>query len=141
MASRCSTALVEPPNAITTAIAFSNASRVMICRAVMPLRSISTTAWPERRANPSRRRSVAGGAALPGNDMPRASAALAIVFAVYMPPHAPSPGQIARSIRSTSSRLISPRAQAPTASNASMIVTSFSVPSVSVTRPGRIDPA
>ena len=36
MASRCSTALVDPPNAITTAMAFSNASRVMICRAVMP---------------------------------------------------------------------------------------------------------
>ena len=41
-----------------------------------------------------------------------------------MPPQAPSPGQIARSITSTSSRDISPREQAPTASNASMIVTS-----------------
>ena len=50
MASRCSTALVEPPKAITTAIAFSNASLVRICRAVMPCRSISTTAIPVRRA-------------------------------------------------------------------------------------------
>ena len=73
--------------------------------------------------------------------MPSASAADAIVFAVYMPPQAPSPGQIARSMRSTSSRLISPRAQAPTASKASMIVTSRLVPSVSVTRPGMIEPA
>ena len=59
-----------------------------------------------------------------------------VVFAVYIPPQAPSPGQIARSMVSRSSRLISPRAQAPTASNASMIVTS-----VSPTRPGMIEPA
>ena len=50
MASRCSTALVEPPKAITTAMAFSNASLVRICRAVMPWRSSSTTAMPLRRA-------------------------------------------------------------------------------------------
>ena len=99
------------------------------------------TACPLRRANPSRRRSVAGGAALPGSDMPIASAALAIVLAVYIPPQAPSPGQIARSMASTSSRGIKPREQAPTASNASMIVTSRSVPSDSFAMPGRIDPA
>ena len=73
--------------------------------------------------------------------MPIASATEAMVLAVYMPPQAPSPGQMARSMRSTSSRLISPRAQAPTASNASMIVTSFSVPSSSLTQPGAIVPA
>ena len=141
IASRCSTALVEPPNAITTAIAFSNASLVKMSRAVMPRRSSPTTASPLRRAYPSRRRSVAGGAALPGSDMPSASAALAMVLAVNMPPQAPSPGQMARSIASTSSRGINPRAQAPTASNASMIVTSRSVPSDSLARPGRIEPA
>ncbi|CAB4543010.1 unannotated protein [freshwater metagenome] len=59
-----------------------------------------------------------------------------MVFAVYMPPHAPSPGQIALSILSTSSSEIKPRAHAPTASNASMIVTSR--PS---TLPGIIEPA
>ena len=73
--------------------------------------------------------------------MPRASPMEAIVFAVYMPPQAPSPGQIARSMRSRSSRLILPALQAPTASKASMIVTSFSVPSVSLTQPGAIEPA
>ena len=36
MASRWSTALVEPPRAITTAMAFSKASLVMICRGRMP---------------------------------------------------------------------------------------------------------
>ena len=99
----------------------------------MPWRISSTTASPDRRAKPSRRRSTAGGAAEPGSDMPIASAALAIVLAVYMPPQAPSPGQMARSIASTSSRDISPRAQAPTASKASMIVTSRSEPSDSLT--------
>ncbi len=73
--------------------------------------------------------------------MPSASAALAMVFAVYMPPQAPSPGQTARSIASTSSRDISPRAQAPTASNASIRVTSRSVPSDRRARPGSVDPA
>ena len=136
IASRCSTAFVEPPSAMTTAIAFSNASVVRMSRVVMPRRSSSTTASPEATANPSRRRSTAGGAAEPGSESPSASAALAIVFAVYMPPHAPSPGQMARSISSTRSRVIRPRAQAPTASNASMIVTSL--PS---TWPGRVEPA
>ena len=37
--------------------------------------------------------------------------------------------------------IIRPAAQAPTASKASMIVTVFSVPSVSLAMPGRIDPA
>ena len=102
----------------------------------MPWRSIPTTASPERCAKPSRRRSTAGGAAEPGSDMPSASPTAAIVLAVYIPPQAPSPGQIARSMRSTSSRVILPARQAPTASKASMIVTSR--PS---TWPGMIEPA
>ena len=64
-----------------------------------------------------------------------------MVLAVYMPPHAPSPGQMARSMMSTSSRDIRPREQAPTASKASMIVTSRSEPSVSLALPGMIEPA
>jgi hypothetical protein len=128
--------LVDPPKAITTAIAFSNASRVRICRAVMPFSIMVTTASPDARAIPSRRRSTAGGLAEPGSAMPSASAALAIVFAVYMPPQAPSPGQMARSMASTSSRVISPRRHAPTASKASAMFTSRSP-----TYPGRIEPA
>ncbi|CAB4572349.1 unannotated protein [freshwater metagenome] len=84
----------------------------------------STTAAPDATAYESRRRSTAGGAADPGNESPIASPILAIVLAVYIPPQAPSPGQIARSIASTRSRVIKPRAQAPTASKASIIVTS-----------------
>ena len=125
IASRCSTAFVEPPNAITTAIAFSNASgsgSVAGRDALLEQRDDGLAGAPR----------VAVAAAVDGGrrgrcraaTCPSASAALAIVFAVYMPPQAPSPGQMARSIASTSSRLIRPRAQAPTASNASMIVTS-----------------
>ncbi len=50
IASRCSTMLVEPPSAMPTAMAFSNASLVRIWRAVMPLFSRFTTASPERCA-------------------------------------------------------------------------------------------
>ena len=41
MASRCSTALVEPPSAITTVIAFSKAARVMMSRGLMSALSSS----------------------------------------------------------------------------------------------------
>ena len=82
-----------------------------------------------------------GGAADPGRLMPSASATEAMVFAVYIPPHAPSPGQMARSMRSRSSSLMVPALQAPTASKASMMVTFFSVPSERRTQPGAIDPA
>ena len=75
MASRCSTALVEPPNAMTTAMAFSKASLVRMSRAVMPRRSSSTTASPLTAGELVAALSMAGGAALPGNDIPSASAA------------------------------------------------------------------
>ncbi len=64
-----------------------------------------------------------------------------MVFAVYMPPQAPSPGAKAHSIRFASSRLILPALTAPTASKESMIVMSFSVPSDSLTQPGAMVPA
>ena len=47
MASRWRTALVEPPRAMTTAMAFSNASFVMIWRGRMFWRSSSITALPD----------------------------------------------------------------------------------------------
>jgi hypothetical protein len=117
MASRCSTALVLPPSAEVTAMAFSNAFLVMIMRGVMPRRSRLTTASPAIRASLSRRPSMAGGDAVPGSDMPIASAMLLIVLAVNMPPHAPSPGHALRSISPSSSSVILPSAHAPTASN------------------------
>jgi len=44
--------------------------------------------------------------------MPSASAAAAMVFAVYIPAHEPSVGQACRSISSSSSCVIRPSAQA-----------------------------
>jgi hypothetical protein len=72
--------------------------------------------------------------------MPSASATEAIVFAVYMPPHEPSPGANAHSMRFASSSLISPALTAPTAAKESMIVMSCSLPSDSFTQPGAIEP-
>jgi hypothetical protein len=135
MASRCSTALVEPPSAEVTAMAFSNAFLVMIMRGVMPRRSRLTTASPGHRASLSRRPSMAGGDAVPGSDMPMASAMLLIVLAVNMPPHAPSPGHALRSISPSSSSVIVPIAHAPTASNT--LVMSVALP---LWLPGMIEP-
>ena len=116
MARRCRTALVLPPNALTTAIAFSNAFFVMMSRGRMPKRNKFITASPARSASPSRRASTAGGEAVPGRLMPNASAIDDIVFAVNIPPHAPSPGHALRSISLSSSSVIVPSACAPTAS-------------------------
>ena len=121
---------------MTTAIAFSNASLVMICRAVIPRRISSTTALPDSTADSSRRRSGAGGDAEPGSAIPIASETAAIVLAVNIPPQAPSPGHALRSIASRSARVMAPTAQAPTPSKASCRVMSLP-PS----RPGRIEPA
>jgi len=65
--------------------------------------------------------------------MPSASATDAIVFAVYIPPQAPSPGTIAHSIFLSSSSLIVPALHAPTPSKESMIVTSLKEPSACLT--------
>ena len=49
IAMRCNTALVEPPRAITTTMAFSKASRVMIRRGLRSRSSRFRTAAPARR--------------------------------------------------------------------------------------------
>ena len=112
-------ALVDPPNAITTVIAFSNAFLVIMSRAVIPKRIKLTTASPAAYASASRLLSIAGAEALPGNAIPKASATELMVFAVNIPPHAPSPGHAALSISPNSDSVIFPKAQAPTPSNTS----------------------
>ena len=125
IASRCSTALVEPPSAMTTAIAFSNASLVMMS----PRGDPRLDQLDDGLARP-RARTRRGGGPAPAGRRSRAATCpaprppTAIVLAVYMPPQAPSPGQIARSIASSSSAVIMPGAGTRRrASNASMIVT------------------
>ena len=98
IAIRCSTALVEPPSTITTTIAFSKAARVMMSRGLRSSSSRLRIAAPARRHSSSFAGSSAGVDELYGSDMPSASIADAIVFAVYMPPHAPAPGQAWRTM-------------------------------------------
>ncbi len=60
MAIRCSTALVEPPRAMTTTMAFSNALRVMMSRGLMSRSSSMRIAAPARRHSSSLAGSSAG---------------------------------------------------------------------------------
>ena len=110
-------------------MAFSKDFLVMMSLVVIPSLSKLITDSPANFASGSRRLSTADGDDEPGSDIPIASEALAIVFAVYIPPHVPALGQAAFSIRSRSSSDIKPRALAPTASNEVTIFTLISVPS------------
>ncbi len=125
IASRCSTALVEPPTAITTAIAFSNALRVMIFFGVRSRATSSSSARPLAAALSRFSASTAAIVELPGRLMPSASIALDMVFAVYMPPHEPLPGIAQRSICTKSVSFILPAPCAPTASKTETTVRSL----------------
>ncbi len=108
IASQCSTALVEPPVAITTAIAFSSDLRVMMS---FGRRFACTAATSTCMLCAALSRFSASSAAMVeeyGSDMPTASIEEDIVLAVYMPPHAPTPGSARRSMQSKSSRSILP---------------------------------
>ena len=119
MASRWSTALVEPPMAATTVMAFSKASRVRMSRGLTHISRSRSTTSPACREVLSLLLSTAGMEAAPGRDIPRASMAAAMVLAVNSPAQEPSPGQ-ARSSSSVSSWLgRTPLEWAPTASNTS----------------------
>ena len=125
MASRCSTAFVLPPTAMITVMAFSKASRVRMAFGRMS-RSMRCS---RARALSALEVAFSASTALMvleyGRLMPIASKALLMVFAVYMPPHAPLPGQACRSMPSNSSRVIFPAWKAPTASNTLTMVRSF----------------
>ena len=116
MARRWSTALVEPPRAMTTVMAFSKASFVMMSSGRMPRLMRSKTAMPAARASAALAGEVAFCAELLGKDMPRASMALAMVLAVYMPPQEPAPGMAFSSISASSRSSSWPLACSPTAS-------------------------
>ena len=60
IAMRCSTALVEPPRAMTITIAFSNAARVMTSRGLTSFSISARTTAPARRHSSSLAGSVAG---------------------------------------------------------------------------------
>ena len=104
MASRCSTALVEPPRAIATVMAFSNALRVRMSDGLISCLIRSSTALPAALQSSSLVRDTASCAELFGRLMPSASMTEAMVFAVYMPPQLPGPGM---AVFSTSSNCLS----------------------------------
>ena len=84
--------MVEPPVAITSAIAFSIDLRVMMSRGFRSFLIASTSTFADCAAESA---FSASGEAIcdePMRLMPSASNDEDIVFAVYMPPHAPTDG-------------------------------------------------
>ena len=118
IARRCRTAFVEPPVAITTAMAFSNAFRVRIWLGRIWRRMASVSARADSAVLSSFSDSPAVIVEEYGRLMPMASMAEDIVFAVYMPPQEPTPGQEWRSISRSSASPIRPALYSPTASKA-----------------------
>ena len=122
-ASRCSTTLVEPPEATAAAVALANARRVRMPLAAAAL-SAAMMSSPASCATRGLASSAAGTLLYPSGDSPSTSITIDIVLAVYWPP-APGPGQATRSSSSRSARLIRPAATAPIASNTSPTATDW----------------
>src|SRR5690606_9928366 len=112
-AMRWRTALVEPPSTVTNVMAFSKAARVMMSLGRRSRSRSPRSAAPAAVHSSSFAGSVAGMDALYGSVMPRASAALAIVLAVYMPPQAPAPGHACRTTCSNRGVSMVPARSAP----------------------------
>ena len=113
MASRCSTAFVEPPLAATLAIVFSSDLRVMICEGLRLARTASINMWPALRVAASFSGEVAGTPESSMGEMPRISPLMAMVLAVNWPPHAPAPGQAFASSASSPASSMRPAAKEP----------------------------
>mmetsp|Transcript_19236 Transcript_19236/g.59337 ORF Transcript_19236/g.59337 Transcript_19236/m.59337 type:complete len:219 (-) Transcript_19236:664-1320(-) len=113
MAIMCSTALVEPPVTMIIVRAFSKAALVMMSFGLRSRSSSVRMALPARRHSSTFSGESAGELDEYGSDMPSASMAVAIVLAVYMPPHAPRPGHAFRTTACRSSSEILPYAYSP----------------------------
>ena len=123
MASRCMTALVDPPVALTTVTAFSKALRVMMSDGRMLFSSSRLMAGPTFAISSRFACDTAGLDDEYGSDMPMASTAEAMVLAVYMPPHDPAPGHALWMMSSYAASSILPAVRAPYASNADRMLT------------------
>ncbi|MNY40997.1 hypothetical protein D3C86_1757780 [compost metagenome] len=108
MASKCRNAFVEPPKAITTVIAFSNAFFVIMSLGYISCSSSDITCLPAATHSAALSGEMAGVEEEPGRLMPIASAAAAIVLAVYIPPQDPGPGQTLHSTLWSCSSVIFP---------------------------------
>ena len=114
IASRCSTALVEPPSAITVVMAFSKArARQDVARPQVRARRGRPPRPRPARHRPRFSGETAAWAELFGRLSPSASMAEAMVLAVYMPPHEPAPGQACDSRSASSASVIRARGVLP----------------------------
>ncbi len=109
MARRWSTALVEPPEAATLAMAFSMPVRVMSFDGRRSLRAAAMTSSPAVREAACLSGDVAGTPERSMGEIPRNSQAMAMVLAVNWPPQAPAPGQAEASSTSSAASSIWPR--------------------------------
>lgn len=113
IAIKCSTALVLPPVAITNTIAFSKLALVIMSLGLISRFINSNKYLPANRHSTFFSGSSAGVELEYGRLIPNASIALAIVFAVYIPPHAPGPGHEFFTISARSASSMSPAAKPP----------------------------
>mmetsp|Transcript_38058 Transcript_38058/g.113089 ORF Transcript_38058/g.113089 Transcript_38058/m.113089 type:complete len:235 (+) Transcript_38058:850-1554(+) len=148
IAMRWMVAFVDPPVTITSRTAFSKACFVMISRGLRPtamqccsastaLRTSDTFSGCSPPFPPLAAGSQAGMEDEYGTDMPSVSIADAMVLAVYIPPHAPGPGQACRTTSSRVSSSIFSVTNSPYAWKAEMM-SSFS--SLSGRQPARMVP-
>jgi hypothetical protein len=84
MASRCTTAFVDPPMAASVTMALEKDDEVTTWEMVRPCWTSSTASRPDSCAPSSSRLSGAGVPASPGMVMPRASAMMLMLEAVPM---------------------------------------------------------
>jgi hypothetical protein len=116
--------LTDPEGKGEAWVPVGQAARVMICRGRRSRRTSSTSCRPAASVESAFSASSAAIVEVIGKLMPIASMADDIVFAVYMPPHEPTPGQALRSMPSKSVRDMRPAAEAPTASKTLTMVRS-----------------
>ena len=89
IAIKCKTALVEPPSTMTTVMASSKASRVMMSLGLISRARSVFMYSPTDAASRCFSSDLAGFVDENGSVIPSVSIAAAIVLAVYMPPQAP----------------------------------------------------
>uniref|UniRef100_A0A0A9UKJ9 Uncharacterized protein n=1 Tax=Arundo donax TaxID=35708 RepID=A0A0A9UKJ9_ARUDO len=98
---------------MTITIAFRSDFSVIMSLGFKSIFSNSKRYFPARRHSSNFSGSSAGVEELYGRLMPMVSIADAIVFAVYIPPHAPAPGHELRSTFFLCSSLIEPLTNSP----------------------------
>jgi hypothetical protein len=121
IANKCKTAFVEPPNTTTTVKAFSKAFLDNMSDGFMFFSNSTFKYSPAFKHSSFLSSLNAGFEELYGKLKPSASIADDIVFAVYIPPHAPAPGQAFFTTPLKSSSDIVPAYFSPNASKAETI--------------------